>query len=178
MGKIGFADKVALNENTSIPDINKCKASDMNEIKQVVNENDDNVGDLTQLETTNKDSIVGAINEVNTNDIRKSTYSTTEQVVGKWVNGKPIYRKVINTGEINLSTTAVEKYSSIPNVDIIKDINLMLMFQDGTKVIWYKNWNISELSFDKSRQKIVIIGTKSASFINSFVVIEYTKTTD
>ena len=178
MSKIGFADKVALNENASIPDINKCKASDMNEIKQVVNENDDNVGDLTQLETTNKDSIVGAINEVNTNDIRKSTYSTTEQVVGKWVNGKPIYRKVINTGEINLSTTAVEKDSSIPNVDIIKDINLMLMFQSETKVIWYKNWNISELSFDKSRQKIVIIGTKSASFINSFVVIEYTKTTD
>ena len=51
MGKIGFADKVALNENASIPDINKCKASDMNEIKQVVNENDDKVGDLTDLST-------------------------------------------------------------------------------------------------------------------------------
>ena len=64
MGKIGFADKVALNENASIPDINKCKASDMNEIKQVVNENDDNVGNLTDLSTPNKNNIVGAINSV------------------------------------------------------------------------------------------------------------------
>ena len=64
MGKIGFADKVALNENASIPDINKCKASDMNEIKQVVNENDDKVGDLTNLATPNKNNIVGAINSV------------------------------------------------------------------------------------------------------------------
>lgn len=64
MSKIGFTDKVALNENASIPDINKCKASDMNEIKRVVNENDDNVGNLTNLVTPNKNNIVGAINSV------------------------------------------------------------------------------------------------------------------
>ena len=64
MSKIGFTDKVALNENASIPDINKCKASDMNEIKQVVNENDDKVGNLNDLVTPNKNNIVGAINSV------------------------------------------------------------------------------------------------------------------
>ena len=64
MSKIGFTDKVALNENASIPDVNKCKASDMNEIKRVVNENDDNVGNLTNLVTPNKNNIVGAINSV------------------------------------------------------------------------------------------------------------------
>ena len=64
MGKIGFTDKVALNENASIPDINKCKASDMNEIKQVVNENDDKVGNLGDLVTPNKNNIVGAINSI------------------------------------------------------------------------------------------------------------------
>ena len=185
MSKITYENKVALNVNSDIADINKCNASDLNEIKNVVNTNDDNttnnsnaIGTLSSLNTTNKSNLVGAINEVNQNDINKGTYSTTEQVVGKWTNNKPIYRKVINTGQINLSTTAVEKDSNISNVDIIKDINLMLMFQSGTQVIWYTNWNISELSFDKSTQKIVIIGTKSSSFINSFVVIEYTKTTD
>lgn len=64
MSKIGFADKVALNENASIPDVNKCKASDINEIKQVVNENDDNVGNLADLVTPNKDNLVGAINSI------------------------------------------------------------------------------------------------------------------
>lgn len=37
MAKITYTDKVALNENSSIADINKVKASDMNEIKTVVN---------------------------------------------------------------------------------------------------------------------------------------------
>ena len=37
MGKLTYLDKVALNENPNIPDINKVKAVDMNEIKNVVN---------------------------------------------------------------------------------------------------------------------------------------------
>lgn len=43
MAKIQFENKVALNENANIPDVNKCKATDMNEIKSVVNENYDNL---------------------------------------------------------------------------------------------------------------------------------------
>ena len=41
MAKIQYENKVSLIENADIPDINKVKADDMNEIKQVVNENDD-----------------------------------------------------------------------------------------------------------------------------------------
>ena len=64
MAKIQFEDKVSLNENASIPDVNKCKAIDMNEIKSVVNGNDDLIGNLSSLDTTDKSSIVGAINEL------------------------------------------------------------------------------------------------------------------
>ena len=39
MAKITYEDKVALNINPDIPDTNKCNASDMNEIKKVVNDN-------------------------------------------------------------------------------------------------------------------------------------------
>lgn len=38
MSKITFTDKQALNENANIPDINKVKDSDLNEIKSVVNQ--------------------------------------------------------------------------------------------------------------------------------------------
>lgn len=110
MAKITFADKQFLNQNTDIPDINKCKDTDMNEIKQVVNANDDdfntlntNVGDLTQLETTEKNSIVGAINEVNSNcSINNQNINATEDIieitplVGSNYNnyGKTYYYKV------------------------------------------------------------------------------------
>ena len=41
MAKITYDDKVALITNPDIPDVNKVKSDDMNEIKSVVNENDD-----------------------------------------------------------------------------------------------------------------------------------------
>lgn len=69
MSKITYTDKVALNENASVNDINKIKAADMNEIKSVVNANDDNVGTLSNLNTTDKSNIVSAINEVNSKEV-------------------------------------------------------------------------------------------------------------
>lgn len=69
MAKITYENKVALNVNSDIADVNKCNATDLNEIKEVVNTNDDN-------------------------DISKGTYSTNETRIGTWM-GKPLYRKSI-----------------------------------------------------------------------------------
>lgn len=95
MAKITYEDKVALNVNSDIADINKCNASDLNEIKDVVNTNDDNMGLLSDLNTTNKGSMVNAINEVITNTKvsmakittnGESSYTSATKVTGIWVN--------------------------------------------------------------------------------------------
>lgn len=72
MGKLTYLDKVALNENPDIPDINKVKASDMNEIKSSVNTLYDNQGDLSSLQTTTKSSLVGAVNELKSGGVYSS----------------------------------------------------------------------------------------------------------
>ena len=64
MSKINYTDKVTLNENPNVADVNKVKADDLNEIKNVVNANDDNVGDIANLKTTDKSSVVNAINKI------------------------------------------------------------------------------------------------------------------
>ena len=64
MSKITYTDKVTLNENPNVADVNKVKADDLNEIKNVVNANDNNVGDLADLKTTDVSSVVNAINEL------------------------------------------------------------------------------------------------------------------
>ncbi len=66
MAKITYTNKETLNEQPSIAVKNKVTSDDMNEIKSVVNANDDNVGDLSNLNTTDKSTLVDAINEVNT----------------------------------------------------------------------------------------------------------------
>ena len=63
MAQITYTDKTALNINGDIADTNKVNASDMNEIKSVVNGNYNEVGDITNLTTTDKTSVVNAINE-------------------------------------------------------------------------------------------------------------------
>lgn len=65
MSEITYDDKVDLQVATNIANINKVTASDMNEIKNVVNGNADEVGDITTLTTTDKTSVVNAVNELN-----------------------------------------------------------------------------------------------------------------
>lgn len=66
MQSISYTNKSALNQNSGIADINKCNATDMNEIKNVVNANATECGNSSNLNTTDKTSLVNAINEVNT----------------------------------------------------------------------------------------------------------------
>lgn len=62
MAKITYEDKEFLNKNENIADKNKVNDSDLNEIKNVVNENADSVGNLSDLNTNDKSSLVNAIN--------------------------------------------------------------------------------------------------------------------
>lgn len=88
------------------------QASDLNHIEQGIGDLNTKVGDLNTLNTTNKSSIVGAINEVYQNNV----YSTDEKIIGKWIDGKPIYRKVINSICGNLRTLLNEL-----NIDFLID---------------------------------------------------------
>ena len=175
MAKITYKNKQTLNANPSIQSVNKVESNDMNEIKRVVNENDTNVGDLSNLNTTDKTSVINAINEVNTNQINSSTYSINEIVIGTYL-GKPLYRKVINTGTLNLSTSELLLDTGITNVDKVRTIEIMMYYTSGS--IWYKNWNIKELAYKKQNNKISLVGSKSVTFSDSYITIEYTKTTD
>ena len=78
MSKITYTDKVTLNENPNVADVNKVKANDLNEIKNVVNANDDNVGDLADLKTTDVSSVVNAVNEL----VDKVNYEISKS--GNW----------------------------------------------------------------------------------------------
>ena len=67
MQVISYTDKSALNVNPDIADVNKCNAADLNEIKSVVNNNASECGNASDLNTTDKSSLVNGINEINNN---------------------------------------------------------------------------------------------------------------
>ena len=86
---ITYTNKVDVN-TTATPAINKVTASDMNEIKTVVNANANGVGDVSTL-TTTATTVVGGINELNTppNIVTGgSEVRLNYQIDSKWVYAK------------------------------------------------------------------------------------------
>lgn len=106
-----------------------------------------------------------------------------EKIVGIWIDGKPIYRKIINTGALpNASSKTVNH--NIDNIDFITNYYGMAYRDTDNTFI--------KLPFVQSSQSLAlqvavfinktIISLVTASdrsgFAISYVIIEYTKTTD
>ena len=162
---INYTNKQYLNENPSIANINKVTDDDMNEIKEVVNNN--------AAITLQNQTLVNAFSD-------GEVYSTTEVKTNSvWTNNKPIYRKVIETGAIaNTSKSVAHGISNLGIVVFLYGIAITsgnVYFTIPRIVTTALNQQIG-LSADTTN---VTIGAGSvASFANSFVIIEYTKTTD
>jgi hypothetical protein len=122
-------------------DANNNLVSAINEVDAHADANNQNIGSMVNLETTVKTSLVGAVNEVNgkvgnlsnlttsansnlvsaINEVNEKTdiYSTSETITNKvWIDGRPIYRKVINFGA--LPNTGTKRVSTgLTNVTYI-----------------------------------------------------------
>lgn len=156
---ITFQDKVSLNRDPSIADINKIKDSDINALKAGINTNETNI----------------------TNIKSAMAYSTTEVKTDKvWIDGKPIYRKTVNTGALPSAGGKVINHN-ISNIDYVTKIigtvyrntdNIFLPLPHAT----YDNTAIS-CYCDKTAITIIVYTDRSA-FQESYVTLEYTKTTD
>ena len=153
---ITFQDKVNLNNNPDVPDINKIKDSDINALKAGVNANETSI----------------------TNN---NTYSTTEVKTAKtWINGKPIYRKVVNIGAITTINAFVNFSSGITNFGVLTKFDAYFKITQG--YIPLNFYNSTDAAFDfigyyDDAQNKVFIRVKTA-VSECYAIIEYTKTTD
>ena len=112
-------------------------------------------------------------------------YSTTEQRVGKWIDGKPLYRKVIELTTTQNNDTKTYNLSSL-NVDKVHQIYGATHFSGYTRNLYNTyaaNGTVTEFT------GVYIGGTtltfksynsnSGATFYGDVeIVIEYTKTTD
>ena len=179
MAQITYENKVKINDS-SLPAINKVRDVDMNEIKSVVNENDDNVGDLSLLNTINKSSIVGAINEI----VDRNVFSTVEKIIGKWIDGKPIYRKVCVINSPVVGTISYAHY--ISNFKTLISATANGTQANGGQQYFPRavpgdsNWslNIGDVNSTTFSLQIANNNTGNYAFTKVNVILEYTKTTD
>lgn len=167
MAKITYANKVTLNPQPSVADENKVTDDDMNEIKSVVN------GLIVNSYTADDENTYSCdyMNELN-------TYKTTEQRIGTWTDGKPIYRKVV-TG--TLPTENYSTFITIDNLDTPISESILITMADNSKLRLpfvqlvnniYCDYYISGNTYNVH---FTVNSYKSRPFI---AILEYTKTTD
>lgn len=132
------------------------------------------IGDLSNLNTTDQTNIVNAINEVNQNQINSNTYSTTETVVGKWINNKPIYRKVINSYGTTGDNVAIPH-----NIVHFKQLVNYCLIAGDSGLSYVSNNNLYDLwinTVDTNNINMKIAGAYNNWQI--YIILEYLKTTD
>lgn len=126
MSKINYTDKEFLNKNEEIADNRKVNDTDLNEIKQVVNTNDDNIGDLSNLNTTDKSSIVGAINEIKKKNILTAGMVQQRTTINGSSNQVQLKVEQSVGNEITLSDSVITISNNIKKVKVSAQTNIQM----------------------------------------------------
>lgn len=112
-------------------------------------------------------------------------YSTNEIKIGTWIDGKPLYRKVIRySGSLTSGSNQIPH--GISNLDNIVNKNCFIEFYSGSVKSIYghgtyiDNTQFISISTINSTNVNLYIGSAWAnSFTNGcYIILEYTKTTD
>ena len=109
-------------------------------------------------------------------EINKNNYSYGEQIIGTWIDGKPLYRRVYDVGALPSANGYKSVALYINNLDTVTNLRgMMHRPSDNYRfVIPYSEVNI----YMDNNDKFTIHSTVNRSAFNGIVIIEYTKTTD
>lgn len=106
-------------------------------------------------------------------------YSTTETIIGEWIDGKPLYRKTFSIGEITSSADTTVS-TGILNCDTITQMSGNFKRKSFEYLRYGLDSNyLGEVHFDSNTGVFSIkSGSSSVGFSSGVITMEYTKTTD
>lgn len=110
-----------------------------------------------------------------------TTYSTTEQAVGTWINGKTIYQKTVSIGALpNNATVGYEVVGEA--IETLVDISIIATDTTGNYFIVLPNlssnsaFQISyDVEIDNGKTKVFIVTARDVTSYSGVVTIRYTK---
>lgn len=114
-------------------------------------------------------------------------YSTTERKVGKWIDGKNIYRKVFFVNAISWNNNAYYIETNIDNIEHLIKMQGTCVNSPNGNFLTIPYINPSQISYQISLEYIketnkIVLGSAGAfsdnRLTNCSIILEYTKTTD
>ena len=151
-------------EGTKISDLRELSSLDDSDIIPIVDVSADETMKITKSNLQNSLLV-------------KQTYSTTEQVVGTWIDGKPIYRKVVTFSRNDSSQFTI----SFSGVDKFIKIDGTAYGNTGLKHILYHVSDADQFRCyiqDNNDLTILVGSTHPRAPFTGYVIVEYTKTSD
>lgn len=117
-----------------------------------------------------------------------NTYSTNELKIGKWIDSRPIYRKVVNFGALpNATTKKITTGLLIDEVNIVNYYGVANGVADNNKFVL----SLPDISPNGANQATrITINTENNYYMinvltgidrsnyNAYIIVEYIKTTD
>lgn len=103
-------------------------------------------------------------------------YSTDEQIIGTWIDGKPLYQKTyeITTPSVTATPTAVITY---PSTFAIKNIDGL--YNNANPINIYRGANYYTATFNNKANHTIDIELKGISVgVSGYITLQYTKATD
>ena len=112
---------------------------------------------------------------------QNNIFSYEETRIGTWVDGKPLYRKIL-VGEL-ADKTERQYDTGVQNIDVgyVNIGNSFLINQNTENVVYFSFCNPSNIDnvwFNSEINKVSVRSFTNLSIYTAFICFEYTKTTD
>lgn len=128
-----------------------------------------------------------AENAINEGILDANTYSTTEKRIGTWIDGKPLYKKVIEFGALPNATTKRVNHGISDIKNVVSATGIAKRYVPSTQTYHWQPLPLvyqgTSSSFNasvgvSSTQVSVACDNDRSDFTESYIYLEYTKTTD
>lgn len=113
----------------------------------------------------------------NTDGVPTVHYSTSEQVIGTWIDGKPLYERTINGGALSSGTHNIETLT-VEEVKFIKGFMVDPNDSSYMRPLPFPADSSNTVRVDVSNNVLRIITYSSWSGYSAYLTIQYTKSTD
>lgn len=119
-------------------------------------------------------------------DTIKNNYSTDETVIGTWIDGKPIYRKVIVSEDTDFEHADVPQVRgfshNIDNLDTCVSAQVIMKHKSASNHYPLPNIEsngvVGTAVYEVNSQKVWLKSRDSWAEYKAIIILEYTKTTD
>ena len=147
------------------------------EVKTLLGENNifADCGDVEVEYFTEDAKPIADLVEVMDSNEQKHTYSTTEHIVGTWIDGKPIYEKTINCGSLPNNTS--KNVARLSDIDLLIDMRGFAYTTGNFRPLPFAGGGNNDIRVDYIMGDLRIVTFSDWSSYTGYVTLQYTKAT-